>query len=76
MSARHFLSDGVVEKLGQIVKEMDVCPNYLTFEITESVGMENQQHVIERFIAFREQGFSISIDDFGTGFSAFVYLKH
>lgn len=76
LSARHFLSDGVVEKLGQIVKEMDVCPNYLTFEITESVGMENQQHVIERFIAFREQGFSISIDDFGTGFSAFVYLKH
>lgn len=76
LSARHFLSDGVVEKLAQIVKEMNVCPNYLTFEITESVGMENQQHVIDRFIAFREQGFSISIDDFGTGFSAFVYLKH
>jgi EAL domain-containing protein (putative c-di-GMP-specific phosphodiesterase class I) len=48
----------------------------LTLEITESVGMENQQHVIDRFVAFREEGFSISIDDFGTGFSAFVYLKH
>lgn len=76
LSARHFLSEGVVEKFTRIVNEMGVCPNYLTFEITESVGMENQQHVIERFIAFREQGFSISIDDFGTGFSAFVYLKH
>ncbi|WP_114166997.1 GGDEF and EAL domain-containing protein [Exiguobacterium sp. TNDT2] len=76
LSARHFLSDGVVDKLALIVKEMGVCPTYLTFEITESVGMENQQHVIDRFIAFREQGFSISIDDFGTGFSAFVYLKH
>lgn len=76
LSARHFLSEGVVEKFARIVERMNVCPNYLTFEITESVGMENQQHVIERFIAFREQGFSISIDDFGTGFSAFVYLKH
>ncbi|WP_231557565.1 EAL domain-containing protein [Exiguobacterium sp. ZOR0005] len=28
------------------------------------------------FVAFRTEGFSISIDDFGTGFSAFVYLKH
>ncbi|MCT4781680.1 MULTISPECIES: bifunctional diguanylate cyclase/phosphodiesterase [Exiguobacterium] len=76
LSARHFLSDGVVEKLTKIVKEIGVCPNYLTFEITESVGMENQQHVIERFVDFRNVGFSISIDDFGTGFSAFVYLKH
>ncbi|WP_214891095.1 sensor domain-containing phosphodiesterase [Exiguobacterium sp. s142] len=76
LSARHFLSEGVVEKFARVVERMGVCPNYLTFEITESVGMENQQHVIERFIAFRKQGFSISIDDFGTGFSAFVYLKH
>lgn len=76
LSARHFLSEGVVEKLARIVKDIGVCPTYLTFEITESVGMENQQHVIERFVAFRTEGFSISIDDFGTGFSAFVYLKH
>lgn len=76
LSARHFLSEGVIEKFVRIAKQYGVSPNCLTLEITESVGMENQQHVIERFIAFREQGFSISIDDFGTGFSAFVYLKH
>ncbi|WP_214816822.1 GGDEF and EAL domain-containing protein [Exiguobacterium sp. s59] len=76
LSARHFLSEGVVEKFAQIAREEGVCTSYLTLEITESVGMENQQHVIDRFVAFREEGFSISIDDFGTGFSAFVYLKH
>ena len=76
LSARHFLSEGVVEKFSQIAREEGVCTSYLTLEITESVGMENQQHVIDRFVAFREEGFSISIDDFGTGFSAFVYLKH
>ena len=76
LSARHFLSDGVVDKFAHIVRDIGVCPTYLTFEITESVGMENQLHVIERFIDFRDVGFSISIDDFGTGFSAFVYLKH
>ncbi|WP_215144678.1 GGDEF and EAL domain-containing protein [Exiguobacterium qingdaonense] len=76
LSARHFLSEGVVEKFVQIAHGEGVCTSYLTLEITESVGMENQQHVIDRFVAFREEGFSISIDDFGTGFSAFVYLKH
>ncbi|MDA5560788.1 GGDEF and EAL domain-containing protein [Exiguobacterium sp. MMG028] len=76
LSARHFLSEGVVEKFAQIAREEGVSTSYLTLEITESVGMENQQHVIDRFVAFREEGFSISIDDFGTGFSAFVYLKH
>ncbi|WP_214798173.1 MULTISPECIES: GGDEF and EAL domain-containing protein [unclassified Exiguobacterium] len=76
LSARHFLSEGVVEKFAQIAREEGICTSYMTLEITESVGMENQQHVIDRFIAFREEGFSISIDDFGTGFSAFVYLKH
>lgn len=76
LSARHFLSEGVVEKFARIAFEEGVCPNYLTLEITERVGMENQRHVIDRFIAFREEGFTISIDDFGTGFSAFVYLKH
>lgn len=76
LSARHFLSDGIVEKFVQIAREEGISPHFMTLEITESVGMKNQQHVINRFIAFREQGFSISIDDFGTGFSAFVYLKH
>ncbi|MBR3216944.1 MAG: EAL domain-containing protein, partial [Exiguobacterium sp.] len=76
LSARHFLSEGVVEKFAQIAREEGVSTSYLTLEITESVGMENQKHVIDRFVAFREEGFSISIDDFGTGFSAFVYLKH
>ncbi|WP_214825727.1 putative bifunctional diguanylate cyclase/phosphodiesterase [Exiguobacterium algae] len=76
LSARHFLSEGVVEKFVEIAREEGVCPKYLTLEITESVGMENQKHVIDRFVAFREEGFSVSIDDFGTGFSAFVYLKH
>ncbi|MGY0209229.1 EAL domain-containing protein [Bacillus subtilis] len=76
LSARHFLSDGVVDKFAHIVRDIGVCPTYLTFEITESVGMENQLHVIERFIDFRDVGFSISIDDLGTGFSACVDLKH
>lgn len=44
-------------------------------EITESVLIEDQQRVKGYLLDLRRHGISVSIDDFGTGFSSLSYLK-
>ena len=47
----------------------------ITVEITESLLLSNSQKVRDEFNYFREHGIGLSIDDFGTGFSALSYLN-
>ncbi|MCU4676688.1 EAL domain-containing protein [Catenovulum sp. 2E275] len=46
----------------------------ITFEITESEGIENHQQINEFSKQIKELGCRLSIDDFGTGYSNFSHL--
>lgn len=48
----------------------------VTIEITENVLLEDQASVTPILHELRELGFSISLDDFGTGFSSLSYLNN
>jgi EAL domain-containing protein (putative c-di-GMP-specific phosphodiesterase class I) len=55
--------------------EYSISPNQICFEITETAAIHHlskAQHFIQ---AFRERGGRIALDDFGSGFSSFRYLK-
>jgi len=52
-----------------------VSPDRLKLEITESDGMSNAVETLKRMRELRDKGFSIYIDDFGTGESSLRYLK-
>jgi EAL domain-containing protein (putative c-di-GMP-specific phosphodiesterase class I) len=47
----------------------------LELEITESLIMENVEHIVASLLAIRALGVTIAIDDFGTGFSSLSYLS-
>jgi diguanylate cyclase (GGDEF)-like protein len=49
--------------------------NSLIVEITEGLLINDSKKVKQRLIDFRNMGIEVSIDDFGTGFSALSYLK-
>lgn len=49
--------------------------NRLELEITESVMMQNTEATLMSLHRLRELGVKISMDDFGTGFSALSYLR-
>jgi diguanylate cyclase (GGDEF)-like protein/PAS domain S-box-containing protein len=51
-------------------------PNSMTVEITEGVLVKDSDQVRDCLQRMREIGAKVSIDDFGTGFSALSYLKH
>jgi len=49
-------------------------PNLLELEITESLFIEDAQHIEEQIFLMVERGVYFAIDDFGTGYSNLNYL--
>jgi len=49
--------------------------NSITVEITEGLLIKDSATVKQRLLELRNSGIEVSIDDFGTGFSALSYLK-
>jgi diguanylate cyclase (GGDEF)-like protein/PAS domain S-box-containing protein len=52
-----------------------VPPEKICFELTETAALNNLQVAIEVMRALKREGFSLAIDDFGSGFTSFAYLK-
>lgn len=75
ISARQFQDPNFFLKVMSTLDEIGVKPRNLELEVTESSVMTNFDSAIRTLNALREAGVSISIDDFGTGFSSLAYLK-
>jgi EAL domain-containing protein (putative c-di-GMP-specific phosphodiesterase class I) len=54
----------------------DILPSNILLEVTETAIMSNPEESIRLLIMFDGAGIKLSIDDFGTGHSSFIYLKH
>jgi len=75
VSARQFQQPHLAEIVLQILEDTGLAPEYLDLELTESSIMSNAQATIEVLTKLKAMGITISIDDFGTGFSSLSYLK-
>jgi len=52
-----------------------VEPRQLVFEITERDTVKKMAHVEKIIRGLKEDGFQLAIDDFGSGYSSFQYIK-
>ncbi len=57
------------------LKKKGIPPEAIGLEITEDLVMENKMEAAAVIDDIRKKGISISIDDFGSGYSSFSYLK-
>lgn len=57
------------------LNEKGLPGNCITVEITEGMLLKKSDRIQQSFLDYRNQGVEVSIDDFGTGFSALSYLK-
>ena len=73
-SAIQFSRPKVYEKIIGTLLQCDFPPAYFDIELTESVVMEDFQHVVLTMNKLMEDGIAISLDDFGTGYSSLSYL--
>jgi diguanylate cyclase (GGDEF)-like protein len=75
LSVHQLRNPDLVEKIAAAVREHQVNPRLLTFEVTESVAMDDADGAIATFEKLSAAGVHISIDDFGTGYSSLAYLR-
>lgn len=76
LSALQFRKQNVPELVAQTLAETGLDPAFLELEITESIMLEDTDAVVRDLHRLREIGVSISIDDFGVGYSSLQYVKH
>ncbi|MFA9441905.1 EAL domain-containing protein [Uliginosibacterium sp. sgz301328] len=66
---------GFLDMLRSVLDDTAVEPSSIELELTESMAMEEGEHVTLILDAVRAMGVRIAVDDFGTGFSSLSYLQ-
>ncbi|RLP53965.1 MAG: EAL domain-containing protein [Ketobacter sp.] len=68
--------EGFADFLHHQFNEFRIAPEKICFEITETIAVTNLSTTIQFIDKFRGIGCSFSLDDFGSGFSSYGYLKN
>jgi PAS domain S-box-containing protein/diguanylate cyclase (GGDEF)-like protein len=71
----HQFDDRIVATVGRVLEQYGVEPHLLELELTESASMADADKSCALLAQLKNMGVSLSIDDFGTGFSNLTYLK-
>ncbi len=64
----------IVQSIADLCRKYGVEPGLLHLEVTESIGRMESEVLAELIRGFREEGFSISLDDFGSEYSNLAIL--
>jgi diguanylate cyclase (GGDEF)-like protein len=75
LTARQFQQPDLPRKVSQALDEVNLAPERLELEVTESSAMENPEAAAAIMRELKALGVRISIDDFGTGYSSLSHLK-
>ncbi len=74
-SRKHQEDQTYLARLDELMQKYDVPAQSLEIEITESVFMQDLAPLIESICQLKKRGFSVSIDDFGAGYSSLNVLS-
>lgn len=76
LSPKSLIVSEFISKVRALAHHADIRPERIVFEITERETISNLK-LLEKFVHnLKLQGFSFAIDDFGSGYSSFHYIKH
>jgi len=76
LSGLSFIDDEFNEFIVSRLLKGDVDPSLIAFEITETAAVDNFEKARLFIARIRALGCHFALDDFGSGFSSFAYLKH
>ncbi len=75
-SRLHLSNPAFVEELVDIAEQYDIPKKYLEIELTESVMFDNEKALEAVLAQLHAGGFTVSMDDFGSGYSSLGLLKN
>lgn len=75
VSPKQLSDEYFADNLKLLLKDGTVNSSWIDAEITESIMIEDHDKVISIFNLFNDLGITVSIDDFGSGYSSLAYLN-
>ncbi len=76
LSGKAFEDSSLLPLIQEMLSDTGLDPTWVTFEITETAAIENLVAAEAFITALKDIGCQFALDDFGSGFSSFAYLKH
>lgn len=74
ISAKQFKDKNLLSTIRRKTKKYSLDPSNINIEITETVSMEDVDQTIALLDVLRKEGYKVSIDDFGVGYSSLSYI--
>lgn len=75
LSGQSIADDGMLDFIIKQLQSARFKPECICFEITETAAISNINRASHFILALRQFGCKFALDDFGSGFSSFGYLK-
>ncbi|KFZ36204.1 hypothetical protein HR45_17595 [Shewanella mangrovi] len=75
LSANSLGADGMLDYIADQQQYFDVPSSCICFEITETSAIQNRQRAMQMLQNLRKLGFAFALDDFGSGFASYGYLR-
>jgi len=75
VSRAHFTKVDLAEHICRLVEQYNVPHEVIELELTESAFFEDKEVLLGTVRKLREYGFTVSMDDFGAGYSSLNSLK-
>lgn len=76
ISIKQFRQPNLIEQIQTTLQQTGLPPTALELELTESVLIHDPPHATQIMNQLKELGISLSLDDFGIGYSSLNYLRH
>ncbi len=75
LSAQQFYRGDIVRTVRDALDASGLAPEWLELELTESLTLDDGETTLRIMHELKALGISLSLDDFGTGWSSLAYLK-
>lgn len=75
LSAQELEGRGVIAYAEQLCAQWGIAPSMLVFEILERDAIGDMSHTRTFLSMLRQKGFLFALDDFGSGYNSFHYLR-
>ena len=75
VSRAHFIEKDLASQICQMVDEAGTPHHLIEIELTESAFFDDKNAMINTILKLKEYGFTVSMDDFGSGYSSLNSLK-
>lgn len=74
ISANFVRNPETIQILDEVLEKSKINTDALRLEITERVGLQNEEATLSLLKKIQERGIHLCLDDFGTGYSTLSYL--